>query len=122
MTRKNQCFNPELTKCVYELLNQHVGVAKISSCIETVITNLTKKKCQRLPSETTIKNMSIQRLCIAQEQLSSELSAVPNTTLYMDETSKYGEKVMGYHISNSDKRYFVLGLRDIATKSAVDYV
>ena len=42
------------------------------------------------------------------------------TTLYSDETSKGGEKYMGFHASDQEKQQCVLGVRDMATKSAED--
>ena len=38
-------------------------------------------------------------------------------SLYIDETSKYGNKVMGYHTRDHHGHYFTLGLRDLVTKS-----
>ena len=117
---EKRCFNTAVTRCVYDLLDNHVAITKVTSCITSVISNLTGKTCERLPSKSTVENMNIQRVCVAQQQLATELPTKSDTTLYSDETSKYGEKVMGYHLSDNDKRYYTLGLRDIATKSAND--
>ena len=117
---EKRCFNTAVTRCVYDLLDNHVAITKVSSCITSVISNLTGKTCERLPSKSTVENMNIQRVWVAQQQLATELPTKSDTTLYSDETSKYGEKVMGYHLSDNDKRYYTLGLRDIATKSAND--
>ena len=40
--------------------------------------------------------------------------------LLSDETSKFGQKFEGFHVSDSDGRMYVLGLRDIASKSGQD--
>lgn len=117
---ERNCFSDATTKCVYGLLEQHVSVARVSAVIDTVTTSLMKKRCTRLPSKTTVTNMNIQRLAVAQEQIAEEMASKEHTTLYSDETSKYGEKVMGYHLSDENKRFWVLGLRDITIKSAAD--
>ena len=57
---------------------------------------------------------------MSQKQLGEEFSKSENTTLYSDETSKFGEKYMGFHAIDADHRYWVLGVRDLATKSADD--
>ena len=43
-------------------------------------------------------------------------------TLMTNETTKCGEKYMGYHISDKTQRHWVIGLRDLATKSAKDTI
>ena len=48
------------------------------------------------------------------------MSREKNTTLLTDETSKFGDKYMGYHTADSHGNMYVLGLREIETKSAQD--
>ena len=41
-----------------------------------------------------------------------------NTTLLIDETSKFGTRFMGYEAADGDVNLWVLGIREIETKSA----
>ena len=40
--------------------------------------------------------------------------------MYSDETTKKGQKYIGFHATDSEKRFYVLGVRDLATKSSED--
>ena len=48
------------------------------------------------------------RLVIAQKQLAEELLNQKNLGLFRDETSKYGQKYKGYHVSTSEGKLRVL--------------
>ena len=48
------------------------------------------------------------------------LAKICRETKTSDETSKFGEKYMGYHFAASEGNMMVLGLREIETKSAKD--
>lgn len=115
---KKQCYTPETVQCVYALLEHHVGETHVSECMSSVLKLMSGKTCSDLPSRKSIQNWNISRLSLCQKQLAEEFSSKPHTTLYSDETSKYGDKFMGYHASDENKRYWVLGLRDIASKSS----
>ena len=64
--------------------------------------------------------MNLQRLVLSQRQLSEILTQHEQTTLYTDETSKYGNKIGGYHVSDKEGNDFTLGLRDLVTKGGSD--
>lgn len=64
--------------------------------------------------------MNIERLMLAQKQLSESLPNRENLTIYTDETTKYVTKFGGYHLSESEGRIYVLGLRQLLTKSGRD--
>ena len=61
-------YTPALQKCVYTLLTHHVATGQVSGVIETVL-SMVNKKCDRLPSASTVQNMSIQKVGIAQKQI-----------------------------------------------------
>ena len=46
--------------------------------------------------------MNIQRLVLAQKQLSETLTTKSNMYLLSDETSKYGKKIGGFHVSDDE--------------------
>ena len=62
----------------------------------------------------------MQRLVLAQQQIAEELPKDTATTIETDETSKYGHKYGAYAIRDSEGRPYVVGLRDLTTKSAKD--
>lgn len=64
--------------------------------------------------------MNIERLMLAQKQLSESLPNRENLTIYTYETTKYVTKFGGYHLSDSEGRIYVLGLRQLLTKSGRD--
>lgn len=64
--------------------------------------------------------MNIERLVLAQKQLSESFPNRENLTIYTDETTKYVTKFGGYHLSDSEGRMYVLGLRQLLTKSGRD--
>ena len=57
-------------------------------------------------------------LSISQNQLGEEFSEEQNTTLLSDATTKYDKQLEGIRASDVTGREWVLGLREIETKSA----
>ena len=112
-------FTEEVQTCVYSLLQSHVSTSQIRPVI-TAVLKLVHHEVTELPSRSTILNMNIQRLSLAQQQLGEEFVSKPNTTLLSDETTKYDTKMEGIHASDADGRLWVLGLRELLTKSASD--
>ena len=84
--------------------------------MKTVL-KLAGREPTRVRSKSTVLAMSIQRLSLAQTQLAQELSEKEHTCLMTDETTKAGKKYMGYEASDSEGKLWVLGLREICTKS-----
>ncbi|XP_062580294.1 uncharacterized protein LOC134242222 [Saccostrea cucullata] len=115
--KKEKTFTPQLHLCVYSLLEHNVPATQIGPTIEACL-KLAGKKADHLPCQSTIANMNIQRLSLAKKQLEEMLPEKRNTTLHTDETSKYGLKYGGFSLRDEEGSYFVLGLREMATKSA----
>jgi hypothetical protein len=78
------------------------------------------QKANVLPSTSTVNNMNIQRLILSQKQLCETFASKENTCLCTDEASKFGDNYGGFHASDEDGNLYVLGLRDLVTKSASD--
>ena len=115
----SRSYRSECQKCVYELLNHNVSVSKIGPVIECVV-NMTRKHCDRVPTKGTVIDMNLQRLHLSQQHVGEVFAQEEDTCLLTDEMSKKGEKYMGYEASDSTGRLWVLGVRDMATKSAAD--
>ena len=112
-------YLPSTQKCVYELLNYNVSLSNVSPVISTVL-KLANLHPNKLPCKSTVNNMNIQRLLLAQKQLSETLQEKEETCLLSDETSKYGKKIEGFHVRDKEGNMMVLGLREMATKSGSD--
>jgi E1A/CREB-binding protein len=108
-----------IRSCCYELLSLNVGVRNIKPVIESVIHNIAQRSIGRLPSKTTLCDMMIECLTIAQAQLGEVLTPDDKDyfTLHTDGTTKYGEKFGTYDVTTDDKTYH-LGLRHIFSGSA----
>ena len=97
---------------MYEILQHNVSVSNIPAVIECVL-NLVNVKPNRLPSRSTFIDMNLHRLF-----LSKTCRRGLFETVLTDETSKFGARYMGYEASDREGNLWVLGLRDIETKSA----
>ncbi|KAJ8308922.1 hypothetical protein KUTeg_013796 [Tegillarca granosa] len=73
-----KCYNKSFQTCVYELLTLNVSTSKVSPVIECVL-KLANLRPNKLPCLTTVNNMNIQRLILAQKQLSDTLADKPRT-------------------------------------------
>ena len=82
------------------LLSHNVTTSHVSPVIETVL-KLVNKKPNKLPSTSTVNNMNIQRLILAQKQLGEEYAVKKNTTILSDETTKFGLKFEGFHAADA---------------------
>ena len=114
--KDQNAYKPELQECVYKLLSHNVTTNHVSPVIGIVL-ELVKKKANKLPSKSTVNNMNIQRLILAQKQLGLDFVKKGNTTLLSDETTKFGLKFEGFHCSDEDGNKWVLGVRQMVAKS-----
>ena len=114
----NECkiYKHMLQECVYKLLSHNVTTSHVSPVIEIVL-QLVNKIPNRLPSTSTVNNMNVQRLILAQKQLGEEYVCKKNTSLLSDETTKFGLKFEGFHAADDSSRMWVLGVRQMVTKS-----
>lgn len=109
-------YTPKLKRCIYEVLQNQVSASNVSSVINSVL-KMVDIRPNKLPSRTSVLDMNIQRLYISHADV---FARDEKTVLLTDETSKFGSKFMGYKACDSKGNFWVLGLRDIETKSAND--
>ena len=57
---------------------------------------------------------------MSQTQLSEVLQDIKNLIIYTDETTKFGNKFSGYHVSDADGHMYVLGMRELVSKFGKD--
>ena len=112
-------YRDNIRSCCYELLSLNVGVRNIEKVIRSVLHNISGRSVSRLPSKTTLCEMMIESLTIAQAQLGEKLTEMEGDffTLHTDGTTKHGDHFGTYDITTEDKTYH-LGLRHIFSGSA----
>ena len=104
-----------------DLLKSNVSSAQVSPVIRAVA-----KLCSRsipdvesLPSRSAVDTMRVRGLAISHQQM-QELRQEADMTLYTDETRKRGVTYMTYAFTTKEKETRVLGVQEMATKSAED--
>ena len=74
-------FKPLIHKCVWNLLSMHVSFENISKVVVTVL-----KMCgmtyDRLPSESTMRNMNKDRILVSQVQVASKAAKTASKTYH----------------------------------------
>ncbi len=115
---EKRCFLPLIHKCVWDLITKHVSFSNVSAVIAIVL-DTCNMKYDRLPSESTIRSMNKDRILVSQIQLAS-IASNKDTTIQTDETPKHGNIYMTYAITDQEGESYLLGLRQMASKSAKD--
>ena len=71
--------------------------------ITTILKNIAHKSVERLPCRTTLCDMMVESLTVAQAQLGEELTREESNyhTLQTDGTTKYGEHFTTYEIRSN---------------------
>ena len=70
-----------------------------------------------MPSRSSSNECIIMISVLAQKQLAEEIPGKRNLGLISEETSLFRQKFQGFHLSDSEGKLYVLGLRDIIFKS-----
>ena len=109
-----------MQKCVHKLLEHNVGSIQIPNVIQACLDLAGKEADHALPSVSTIRKMNLQRGVISSMQKAESLPKQKDLTLATDEASHYGRKYATFTITDADSKLYVLGLRDLLTKSGKD--
>lgn len=107
----------ESEMCIFNLLSAKVGIRHVGDVFKAV-GKMFGKHIDRLPNEKTIQNINDRMLALSLRQISDEFVQNEETTLYTDETTKLGTKISGYHASDKQGNFWVLGLRELSNKSS----
>ena len=91
----------------------------ITPCLKATF-EYCKIKYDSFPHPRSYGRMNIERLNLSQNQVGETLAPKENTTIYSDETPKKADKFIGFGASDAENRMYLLGIRDLATKSAND--
>lgn len=116
---ENGKYKDNIRSCCYELLSLNVGVKNIEKVILSVLRNTAERSVDRLPCKTTLCEMMIESLTVAQAQLGEKLTEVGSDffTLHTDGTTKFGEHFGTYDVTVEEGTYH-LGLRHVFSGSA----
>ena len=113
-------YTDQTQECVFEVRNNNVTTSCVGPVIETVL-KLAGTKPNNVLSTSTVNNMNVQRLILAQAQIAEKLTQQDDSfCLLSDETSKFGKKYECFHVSDTNGQLWVLGLRNMVTKSGKD--
>ncbi len=110
-------FTNSTVECIMNLDNLNIANNKIPSAIKEVL-KLVNKVPDRLPSRRTVDSLVRAKGVVARTQLAEVLPEKVNTTLYTDETRKFGKVYNVYIATDTDKDCYMLGLREMSNKSA----
>ena len=119
--RESVIYNTDFRQLCYGLLTHQVGHAHVQPVIDLVL-NYVGKEVSHKVSTTTVGRFNRERVPLSQIQITRKLYGEENLSIYSDETTKKNEKYMGYHMSDKNKQMYVLGHRDIPSKSGQDSV
>ena len=76
--KAKNCYVPQVHKCVWNLIGKHVSYANVSHVIRIVL-EMVSIKYDRLPSESTIRNMNNERTLVSQIQIANIASKQDTT-------------------------------------------
>lgn len=79
---------------------------------------LVGKRLAQTPTRKTIDNIVTEKVVASNIQVGRELEKKERTTLYSDETRKFGKTYNSYFISDQNKNVYMLGLREMNNKAA----
>ena len=88
---QSKTYSIKTQECVFELLNSNATTSRISLVITSVL-KLVGLKPNKFPSVSSLNNMNVQSLILAQTKLAEKFSEQQSTCLLSDETSKYEKK------------------------------
>ena len=106
----------ELVQCAINLTNLKVATKNVTPVIREV-GSLCGRKFNSLPSRTTVDNFIDRKISIGHKQIAKELAPSKHTTLYTDDTRKYGHTYESYIITDDKKNSYLIGLREMLNKS-----
>ena len=117
LDEESKCFTPECMSCIMNLDQYNIANHHIGSVIKEVL-KVAGITPNRIPSRQTVDNIVPYKWLVSQKHLSSVLADKTETTLYTDETRKFGHTYNAFVVTDEEKRPYLLGLREMANKSA----
>ena len=110
-------FSPSCMEVIMDLDTLNVSNHKMGDVIASIL-RLAGKEPNRIPSRQTVDQIIRAKSYVAQRHVASVLPKEKATTLYTDETRKFGKTFNTYIVTDKDQKPYFLGLRDMSNKSA----
>ncbi len=110
-------FTLKTVECIMNLDGLNIANKSIPHAIREVL-KLVDKVPNRVPSRQTIDNYARAKGVVSRKQLAEVLPEKEHTTLYTDETRKFGKTYNVYIATDANLDSFLLGLREMSNKSA----
>lgn len=110
-------YTPVFRQVVMKLTDMNVATSKIIPVINESLTLADKSLC-KTPSRKTIENIVSEKVAVSQIQVGSQLRKKKHTTMYSDETRKFGKTFNSFLLSDDHKNIYMLGLREMSNKSS----
>ena len=114
---ETRTYTPAFRNVVMKVSDHNVATEHITTVINESL-QLAGKKLKQIPSRKTIDNIVSEKAVITNIQVGRQLQKKSRTTLYSDETRKFGKTYNSYFISDQNKNVYMLGLREMCNKSA----
>ncbi len=114
---QRRCFNSKAVACIMNLDNLNIANEKIPLAIKEVL-KLIDKEPDRLPTRRRVDTLVGAKGVVARKQLAEVLPDKSDTTLYTDETRKFGRTYNVYIATDVEKNCYLMGLREMSNKSA----
>lgn len=109
-------YTKELVECAINLTNLKVASRNVGPVIKEVA-GLCGKIPNKLPSRSAVDNFIDRKIAISQMHVGTVVSKQQNTTLYTDETRKYGHTYQSYLLTDMDRNSYLLGFREMVNTS-----
>jgi hypothetical protein len=114
---QSRAYTPEYRNLVMNVSGYNVATENINSVINESL-KLVGKRLAQTPTRKTIDNIVTEKVVVSNIQVGRELEKKERTTLYSDETRKFGKTYNSYFISDQNKNVYMLGLREMNNKAA----
>ncbi|CAC5388505.1 unnamed protein product [Mytilus coruscus] len=114
---RSHAYTPEFRQVVMRLTSKNVATENVTNVINDSL-KLAGKCLKQVPTRKTIDNIVTEKVVVSNVQVGQQLSEKKNTTLYSDETRKFGKTYNSFFISDEQKNIFMLGLREMHNKAA----
>ena len=114
---KLRAYTPEFRQTVMNISGKNVATEHIASVINESL-KLAVKTLKQIPVRRTIDNYLTEKVVVSYIQVGQCLKDKQKTTLYSDETRKFGKTYNSYFISDHNKNAYILGLREMHNKTS----
>lgn len=117
LDEKLHAYTPEFRKVVMNISGKNEATEHIVSFINESL-KLAGKTLKQIPTRRTIDNIVTEKVVASFIQVGQCLTNKEKTTLYSDETRKFGKTYNSYFISEDHKNVYMLGSREMHNKAS----